>query len=52
MSKRIVEIDITKGMAGFLMIMAHIAGKNQKPAQNQPGACKSANFDRTDKAGE
>jgi len=31
MSKRIVEIDITKGMAGFLMIMAHIAGRGMLP---------------------
>lgn len=29
--KRIVEIDITKSMAGFLMIMAHIAGKGMLP---------------------
>lgn len=30
-SRRIVEIDITKGMAGFLMIMAHIAGRGLLP---------------------
>ena len=30
-SRRIVEIDITKGTAGFLMIMAHIAGKGMLP---------------------
>jgi hypothetical protein len=30
-SRRIVEIDITKGMAGFLMVLSHIAGRGPLP---------------------
>jgi|GEM_PF-1829045 len=30
-SRRIVEIDITKGMAGFLMVLSHIAGRGLFP---------------------
>jgi hypothetical protein len=30
-SRRIVEIDITKGMAGFLMVLSHIAGRGLLP---------------------